>query len=166
MTILIILFLIFLGVLLLLLEFAVIPGVTIAGIGGTVLLGASIYMAFDSYGLWAGFLTLAFVILVVPFLFFRFFKGRAGKKMILESEISGKVNESDTATVKAGDEGITIGRLAPMGKVRINHQVLEGKSIGGFIDQQVKVRVVEVLKTQVIVERASDNESYEPLKQE
>ncbi|MDD4191005.1 MAG: NfeD family protein [Mangrovibacterium sp.] len=157
MTILIILFLIFLGVLLLLLEFAVVPGVTIAGIGGVILMGASIYMAFDAYGLPGGFLTLAVVVVVVPVLFLRFFKGRAGKKMILESEITGKVNESETATVKAGDEGITIGRLAPMGKVRINGQVLEGKSPGGFIDQQVKVRVVEVLKTQVIVERISEN---------
>lgn len=153
MTILIILFLIFLGVLLLLLEFAVVPGVTIAGIGGAILLGASIYLAFDSYGLTAGFLTLAFVVLVVPFLFFRFFKGRAGKKMMLESEITGRVNDSDTDTVKVGDEGITIGRLAPMGKVRVNNQVFEGKSMGGFIDQQVKIRVVEVLKTQIIVER-------------
>jgi membrane-bound ClpP family serine protease len=152
MTILIILFLIFLGVLLLLLEFAVIPGITIAGIGGAILLGASIYLAFDSYGALAGFITLAFVVFIVPVLFFRFFKGRAGKKMILESEISGKVNESETETIRVGDEGITVGRLAPMGKVRIKDQVLEGKSLGGFIDQQVKVRVVEVLKTQIIVE--------------
>lgn len=152
MTILIILFLIFLGIVLLLLEFAVIPGITIAGIGGAVLLGASIYMAFDTYGLTAGFLTLAFVVFAVPFLFLRFFKGRAGRKLILQTEISGKVNEFGTDPVHVGDEGITIGRLAPMGKVRIRDQVYEGKSQGGFVDQQVKVRVVEVLKTQVIVE--------------
>lgn len=152
MTILIILFLVFLGVLLLLLEFAVVPGITIAGIGGAILLGASIYMAFDSYGVTAGILTLAFVVFAVPFLFLRFFKGRAGKKMILKSEITGKVNEFGTDTIRVGDEGITIGRLAPMGKVRINNQVLEGKSQGAFVDQQVKVRVVEVLKTQIVVE--------------
>ncbi|MEN6455560.1 MAG: NfeD family protein [Prolixibacteraceae bacterium] len=151
MTILIILFLIFLGVLLLLLEFAVIPGVTIAGIGGAVLLGASIYLAFNEYGLAAGFLTLAFVVFAVPVLFFRFFKGRTGKKMVLQTEIKGKVNESETETVRVGDEGITVGRLAPMGKVRINNKVYEGKSQGGFVDQQVKIRVVEVLNTQIIV---------------
>ena len=151
MTILIILFLIFLGVLLLLLEFAVIPGVTIAGIGGALSLGAGIYLAFDEYGLAAGFLTLAFVVFAVPVLFFRFFKGRTGKKMVLQTEITGKVNESETETVRVGDEGITVGRLAPMGKVRINNQVYEGKSQGGFVDQHVKIRVVEVLNTQIIV---------------
>jgi len=157
MTILIILFLLFLGVLLLLLEFAVVPGITIAGIGGVVLLGASIYMAFDSYGITAGILTLVFVVFMVPFLFLRFFKGRTGKKMILESKITGKVNEFGTDAIRVGDEGITIGRLAPMGKVRINNQVVEGKSLGNFVDQQVKVRVVEVLRTQIIVK---------PIKQE
>jgi membrane-bound ClpP family serine protease len=152
MTILIILFLIFLGIVLLLLEFAVIPGITIAGIGGVLLLGASIYLAFDTYGVLAGIITTAFVLLVSPLLVMRFFKSRAGKRMVLESEISGRVEQIDENTIHPGDEGITIGRLAPTGKVRINNQTMEGKSIVGFIDQQVPVRVVEVLKTQVIVE--------------
>ena len=152
MTILIILFLIFLGVLLLLLEFAVIPGVTIAGIGGVVMLGASVYLAFSEYGIIAGIVTLAFVLIAVPILFIRFFKSRRGKKMVLESEITGRVDEIDVNTIHPGDEGITVGRLAPTGKVRVNNQTIEGKSISGFIDQQVKVRVVEILKTQIIVE--------------
>ncbi|MGD9931926.1 MAG: hypothetical protein AB7U05_18040 [Mangrovibacterium sp.] len=152
MTILIILFLIFLGILLLLLEFAVIPGVTIAGIGGVVMLGASVYLAFNTYGVVAGIVTLAFVLIASPLLVFRFFKSRSGKKMVLDSEITGKVDQVDINLVHPGDEGITIGRLAPMGKVRINNQTMEGKSISGFIDQQVKIRVIEVLKTQVIVE--------------
>ncbi|MCW0483530.1 hypothetical protein [Gaoshiqia sediminis] len=152
MTILIILFLIFLGILLLLLEFAVIPGVTIAGIGGVVMLGVSVYLAFNTYGVVAGIVTLAFVLIASPLLVFRFFKSRSGKKMVLDSEITGKVDQVDINLVHPGDEGITIGRLAPMGKVRINNQTMEGKSISGFIDQQVKIRVIEVLKTQVIVE--------------
>lgn len=152
MTILIILFLIFLGVLLLLIEFAVIPGITVAGIGGFLLLGVSVYMAFDTYGLLPGFITLAFVLLVVPVLFYRFFKSKSGKKMVLESEITGRVDEVDANFIHEGDEGISIGRLAPTGKVRINNMVMEAKSMSGFIDHQVKIRVVEVLKTQVIVE--------------
>jgi len=152
MTILIILFLIFLGILLLLLEFAVIPGVTIAGIGGVLLLGASIYLAFNTYGIITGIITTAFVLIASPLLILRFFRSRAGKKMVLESEVTGRVDQVDAELIRQGDEGMTIGRLAPTGKVRINNQTMEGKSIGGFIDQQVPVRVVEVLKTQVIVE--------------
>ncbi len=152
MTVLIILFLIFLGILLLLLEFAVIPGITIAGIGGLMLLGASIYLAFVTYGTLAGILTTAFVVIVSPILVVRFFKSRTGKKMVLESEVDGKVDEINSLEIQPGDEGIAIGRLAPTGKVRIKEHTMEGKSIAGFIDQQTSVRVVEVLKTQVIVE--------------
>ena len=74
MTFLIILLLIVLGVILLLIEFAVIPGVTIAGIGGTILFGYSIYLAFSEYGTWAGILTLLAIVIIVPVLFYRFFK--------------------------------------------------------------------------------------------
>ena len=152
MTILIILFLIFLGVLLLLLEFAVIPGITIAGIGGVILLGASVYLAFDSFGILAGIITLAFVIVAVPVIVYRIFKSRTGQKMMLNSEIDGRVDQVDEAIIHIGDEGLTIGRLAPTGKVRINGLSMEAKSAVGFVDQNVKIKVVEILKTQVVVE--------------
>ncbi|MGQ8338570.1 NfeD family protein [Sunxiuqinia sp. A32] len=152
MTFLIILFLIFLGILLLLLEFAVIPGITIAGIGGVVLFGISIYLAFDTYGTIPGILTLAFIIIVSPLLIYRFFKGRTGKKMVLESEITGKVIEVDGTLIHEGDEGVTVGRLAPMGKVRVNGEIIEAKSISGFVDPNVKIKVIEVIKTHVIIE--------------
>ncbi|HKJ43097.1 MAG TPA: NfeD family protein [Sunxiuqinia sp.] len=152
MTILIILFLIFLGVILLLLEFVVIPGITIAGIGGIILLGASVYFAFDKYGVIPGIITLAFVLIAVPMLIYRIFKSRTGKKMMLNSEIDGHVEKVDDQVIHIGDEGITIGRLAPTGKVRINNLSMEAKSAVGFVDPQVKIKVIEVLRTQVIVE--------------
>ncbi len=152
MTILIILFLIFLGILLLLLEFVVIPGITIAGIGGVVLLGASVYLAFDAYGVLAGIITLAFVIIAVPIVVYRLFESRAGKKMLLNSEIDGHVDKIDDLLIKVGDEGITLGRLAPTGRVKINNLSMEAKSAAGFVDQNVKIKVIEVYRTQVLVE--------------
>lgn len=152
MTAFIILLLVILGIILLLLEIVVIPGITIAGIGGVLLLGGSIYMAFNAYGLWGGIITIAFILVVAPILIVKVLKGKAGKKIALQAEITGTVDKIDTEEIHPGDEGITVGRLAPTGKVRINSQTMEGKAITGFIDQQVAIRVVEVLKTQVIVE--------------
>ena len=152
MTILIILFLIFLGIILLLLEFVVIPGITIAGVGGVILLGASIYLAFNSFGVLAGIITLAFVVIAVPIVVYRLFQSRMGKKMLLNSEIDGHVDKIDDQLIRIGDEGLTLGRLAPTGRVRINDLSMEAKSATGFVDQNVKIKVIEVLKTQVIVE--------------
>lgn len=152
MTVLIILFLIILGIILLLLELVVIPGITIAGIGGVLVLGASIYLAFAEYGLWAGFITTAFILIAAPVLIVKILKGKAGKRIALQTEITGTVDKIDAALIRIGDEGISIGRLAPTGKVRINGHTMEGKAQTGFIDEQTSIRVVEVLKTQVIVE--------------
>lgn len=151
MNILIILFLIFLGIVLLLIEFTILPGITIAGVGGFLLFAYSIYLAFTSYGTLAGFLTLGFVMIVAPTLVVVFFKGKTGKKMVLDTVITGVANQIDDK-IKVGDIGVTIGRLAPMGKIKVNNEVVEVKSTGSFVDPGEKVRIIEIEKSQITVE--------------
>jgi membrane-bound ClpP family serine protease len=144
--------LILLGLLLLLIEFAVIPGVTIAGIGGAVLLIASVYVAFTGIGTVAGFITLAVVLIVSPLMIYYFFNSRSGKKMILESEIGGKIENFNPDNLKVGDIGKTIGRLAPMGKIKVNGELVEAQSTGAFIDHQTEIRIIKIKSNQIIVE--------------
>ena len=152
MSLLAIILFILLGLILLLIEFAVIPGITIAGIGGFLLLIGSVYIAFTSYGNVGGFITLAVVLIAAPLMIYYFFKSRSGKKMILESQINGKVDALDPGNIKVGDVGKSIGRLAPGGKVKINGDVVEAQSTGSFIDQQTEVKVIKVLSNKIIVE--------------
>ena len=152
MNVLIILFLVFLGIVLLLIEFAIIPGVTIAGIGGLIMLGAAVFLSFKTYGTLAGFISLIFVLIISPILIYRMFKTRMGKRMMLESKITGISSEIKNGSIKVGDEGVTLSRLAPVGKVRIGNETCEAKSTGNFIDPKTKIRVVEILRAQIIVE--------------
>ncbi|NQU87569.1 MAG: NfeD family protein [Mariniphaga sp.] len=152
MSIFVIILLIFLGLLLLMIEFAVIPGITIAGIGGFLLLGASVYIAFVEYGSLAGFITLAVVLIAAPLMIYYFFKSRAGKKMTLETKITGKVETFVHEKINIGDIGKTIGRLAPMGKVKINGETIEAKSNGSFIDHNTEIEVLKILANSIIVE--------------
>ncbi|HEY3370279.1 MAG TPA: NfeD family protein [Prolixibacteraceae bacterium] len=152
MNILVILLLIFLGIVLLLIEFTILPGITIAGIGGTLLFGYSIYLAFTTYGPLAGFLTLGFVVIVAPLLVVLVFKGKTGKKMVLSTIITGVANQIDQEKVKVGDIGVTIGRLAPMGKIRVNGEVVEVRSTGTYVDPGESVRIIEIEKSQITVE--------------
>jgi membrane-bound ClpP family serine protease len=152
MTVFAIILLIILGLLLLLIEFAVIPGVTIAGIGGFLLLIASVYIAFSSYGTGAGFVTLVFVLLAAPALIYYLFKSKTGKRMILESQIDGKVETIDNEKIAVGDTGKTIGRLAPSGKARINGEVVEAQSTGSFVDHNTEIKVLKILSNKIIVE--------------
>jgi membrane-bound ClpP family serine protease len=80
------------------------------------------------------------------------FKSRAGKKMILDSEITGKVENFSPEKVKVGDVGKTIGRLAPMGKIKINGEVVEAQSSGSFIDHQTDIRIIKIQLNKIIVE--------------
>jgi membrane-bound ClpP family serine protease len=152
MDIMIILLLIFLGIVLLLIEFTILPGITIAGIGGILLFAYSIYLAFNTYGAIPGFLTLAFVLIVAPLLVVLVFKGKAGKKMVLSATITGIANQIDEEKVKIGDIGVTIGRLAPMGKIKVNGEVVEVRSTGTFVDPGENVRIIQIEKSQITVE--------------
>ncbi len=153
MTLLIILVLIVLGIVLLLLEFAVIPGFTIFGVGGIVLLGYSVYLAFVHYGIWAGIGTLLFLVTIIPVLFFKFLKSKAGRKMQLESVIEGKVNVLETDKYHVGDRGKALGRLAPMGKIELNGTVIEAKSTGEYINEGSDIEVVKVSDSHIIVKQ-------------
>ena len=152
MTLLAIALLIIIGLVLLLIEFAVIPGVTIAGIGGFLLLAASVYIGFTQLGNVGGFITLGIVLIVSPIFIYYFFKSRAGKKMILDSEINGKIENFEPGKLKVGDVGKSIGRLAPMGKIKVNGEVVEAQSSGAFIDHQTDVRIIKIQLNKIIVE--------------
>ena len=65
--------------------------------------------------------------------------------MILEKNIEGKVEQMDTDKIAVGDMGKTIGRLAPMGKVKVNGQVIEAQSTGSFIDQKTEIKVLKIV---------------------
>lgn len=152
MNVLIILFLIFLGIVLLLIELTILPGITIAGVGGFLLFGYSIYLAFSEYGNTAGFLTLTFVLIAAPTFVILLFKGKSGKKMMLKTVLRGTTNEINEDKVKVGDIGVTIGRLAPMGKIKVNNEVVEVRSTGTFVNPGEKVRIIQIEKSLITVE--------------
>lgn len=152
MSLLAIILLIGLGLVLLLIEFAVFPGITIAGIGGFLLLAFSVYIAFADFGTVTGFITLAFVLIASPLLIYYLFQSKAGKKLMLETLIDSKVETGISEKVHVGDKGKTLGRLAPTGKVKVNGEVVEAVSVGGFIDHNTEINVLKILSNKIIVE--------------
>jgi len=152
MNIIIILFLIILGIVLLIIEITILPGITVAGLGGVLLFAYSIYLAFSNYGSLIGFLILAFILIVAPTIVVLLFKGKSGKKMVLKTVLHGVANEINHEKVNIGDIGVTIGRLAPMGKIKVNNEVVEVRSTGTFVNPGEKVRIIQIEKSQITVE--------------
>ena len=144
--------LILLGILLLLIEFLIIPGVTIAGIGGFLLIGGGVFSAYHWYGVKYGNITLAVTILVLIIIFFFAFRTRTWKKIALETKI-----ESSTENIKkegkfaVGERGKTITRLAPIGKAMFSDKIIEAKSLSGYINENTEVEITKIQNTNVIV---------------
>lgn len=152
MTLTAIILFILLGIFLFLVEFLLVPGVTIAGIAGFILVAGGIYFAYDSLGTPEGHYVLGGT-LVFSFLTIYFsLRSRTWNKLMLNSTIEGKVSSYTEDKVHIGDEGITVTRLNPMGKVLINEEFLEAKSNGPYIEQQKKIKVINIKDFSVIVE--------------
>jgi membrane-bound ClpP family serine protease len=152
MSVLGIILLILLGVVLFLVEFFIIPGVTIAGVGGAILLGVAVFMAYKTHGMAAGNYTLLSTLLITIISLVLALRSKTWRRLMLKTNIDSKVEVGlEDHKVKPGDSGVTVTRLAPIGMVRVNDITIEGKSIGGFLDPNTEVEVVKVLGTQIIV---------------
>lgn len=152
MEILTVVLLLLLGVILLLVEFLLIPGISVAGIGSFIALVAAVVLSFQYWGNLAGIIVLLSVIVFIPVLLYFLFKGKAMKRMVLASDIDGQVKTVDELAIKIGDIGETIGRLAPLGKSKFNGISAESRSLGGYIDPKTKVKVIKIEGNTVIVE--------------
>jgi len=148
-----IIFLIILGLLLFIVEFMLIPGVTIAGIGGAVCLITAIVFSFASFGTTAGLLVLGITVLVMIVLTVLMLKSGTWNKFMLKTAIDGKVDTvgAEEGKVKAGDRGVTVTRLAPGGKVLVNGEYFEGKSIDILVDPHQEIEVVRIEDNKLIV---------------
>ncbi len=151
MTILAVILLVVFGFLLIMLELFVVPGITIAGISGVILMIGGVYLSYDLFGAAVGHYYLGSVLLISIILITFAFRSDTWKRMMLKSEIKGKVNTHKVEDFKVGDEGIAISRMAPMGTVEVNNLTIEGQSNGSFINQETKIEVVKVLRNKLIV---------------
>ena len=154
MDIIIVIALLVLAIAFLLIELFLIPGISIAGGAGIVLLAVAVWYAYTHIGPVAGNITLFGSVALTGFAVWLFVKSRALEKMSLKTNITGKVDKIDEEFIKVGDHGVTISRLAPMGKIRVNGLIMEAKTSDEFIDQNEQVVVLEVYNTNVLVEKA------------
>lgn len=150
MDLVIVLSLMLLGIILFVLEMFLIPGVTVAAVAGGVAVTTSIIYAYKM-GSFVGTLTLVFGLAAMTFFIWLIARSRFMDKMSLKATIEGKVDVFKELAIKEGDEGVTISRLAPMGKVKVNGLVVEAKTEGGFVDENTPVVVLKVFKSNVQV---------------
>lgn len=157
--ILIVVALILLGILFMLAEIFLLPGISIAGIAGAIFLIGGIVYSYLFIGSMAGNITLAATAIAMGASFFLLLKSKSLRKISLETNIESKVDNSDLGKISVGDTGIALSRLNPTGKVMVNDLTVEGKSFNGeFIDDDDEIEVVRIDTYQIQVVRKKDPE--------
>lgn len=152
MEILTVLLLILLGIVLLIIEFMLIPGITIAGIASVIAFGAGIVLSFQYWGTIPGLISLFAILIFVPVFLYFLFKGKAMKPMMLNTGIEGRVVNIDNKKIHIGDEGVSIGRLNPSGRIKIGEISVDARSRNLFVDPKTPVRIIKIEGNTVIVE--------------
>lgn len=145
---------ILLGIIFLLAEIFLLPGITISGIAGFIFLVGGIAYAYMYMGTMAGNMTLIISAFLIMGSFLYFIKSKSLRRISLTTNIDAKVDTSDLQKINVGDVGITQSRLNPMGKVFINNLTVEAKSIDGqMIDEETEVVVNKVDWANILVSR-------------
>lgn len=154
MSVFLISLLILIGFFLLFLEILVFPGTTIVGILGFLALAYAIAQCFMTYGIVAGLIVSGICLLLIILTTIWILKDKTWKRFMLTTELKGHVNEAnskDLKKLKIGEQGISISRLAPMGKAEFAGEYYEVQSETSFIDQQKVVEIIKIEDTKIIV---------------
>ncbi len=149
----VIIFFILLGILLFIVEFMLIPGITIAGIGGAIFVIGGIILSFMDHGTATGFGVLIGTTVVLAVVVTLMLRAGTWKKLMLSTTIDGTVDtvHKEEGKVRPGDTGEAVTRLNPMGKVMVNGEFYEAKALDILIDQRTGIEVVEVENNKLIV---------------
>jgi membrane-bound ClpP family serine protease len=98
-----------------------------------------------------GHILLGSIIIATIFLVTLALRSGTWNRIALKTTVDGKMNEQDGALFHEGDTGITITRLAPMGKVEVNNRLVEATALGELIDADKEIIVVKVELNRLIV---------------
>jgi membrane-bound ClpP family serine protease len=144
--------LILLGVVLLLTELLILPGFGVTGILGILSLVGGVVMAYYKYDNGTGHFVLAGTIVICILFAWYALRPKTWNRLSLTSAITSQaVDTASERGLNVGMQGVSVTRLAPVGKVKINNVQIEATSFEGIINAAQKVAIVKLDGAKVIV---------------
>jgi membrane-bound ClpP family serine protease len=145
--------LIIIGLIFLLLEILVVPGTTVVGIVGFILMGIGIWQTYIVYGVPIGHYVLGGSLVLTIGALALSLRAKTWNHAMLHTELTGKANVFDETLIKPGDTGKAVSRLVPMGKAYFNGDYYEVRSSGEFIDQETELIVTKIEFNKIFVKQ-------------
>ena len=151
-----IILLVILGLLFMLAEIVLLPGLSVGAVLALACYGSAAWMAFAWYGSAAGAVTVAAIIVLSGLMTVWALRAKTWQRFSLNQKIDSAGNTvPQNNDVKIGDRGTAVSRLSPMGTVEIGGKRYEAKSDGAYIDQRSEVEVTGFENANVIVRRTT-----------
>ncbi|MDR2886207.1 MAG: NfeD family protein [Rikenellaceae bacterium] len=140
--------------LLLVAELILIPGISVAGIGALLADGVAIWIAFARYGTQGGLIAIGVIVMLSAVAVAIALRSKTWDRLSLKNNIDSTSQVfPESENVKVGERGVTVTRLAPMGKVRIGNETYEAKSIDSYVDENSPIEVTGFENFNVIVKK-------------
>lgn len=145
--------LILLGIGLLVVEIIFVPGTTVVGVVGFTLSLVGVVLSFRYFGSAIGWTTAMGSATGTAVILYFCFKSDVWSRFASKATIDSKVNEGEISNLQVGMEGVAISMLRPFGKAELNGKVYEVKTFGSYLESGKRIRVIEILSTQIVVEQ-------------
>ena len=144
------------GIVFMLIEMLLIPGVGVAGVFSLAAMAAASWYTFEHISPDAGWwVTVALLVMLVVMVAL-ILRKKTWKRFELNDELTSKVNQ-EPEMISVGEKGETTTRLAPIGNARFASLSCEVKSYNNkMVDPGVAVEVVAVENNQVLVKPISE----------
>jgi len=140
-----------LGVLLMLVEMLLIPGIGVAGFLSLGSLGVACWYAFSAISTAAGWWTSLAAVLLLGVMMFFALRAKTWRRFELKTEVTSKMG-TESEGVHVGDRGVAYTRLAPMGTGRFGALSCEVKSFDNtMVAAGTPVEVVAIEENKPLV---------------
>lgn len=152
MTLFYIVLLILFGLLFLVVELLLLPGISVGAVLALVSYGGAGYLAYCHYGPAGVGVAVAVVVVLSCIATAVSLRAKTWQRFTLRQEIRSSGMPLPETELHIGDRGTTLSRLSPMGRVRIGGRSYEAKSQNGYLDPGVAVEVTGFENFSVIVQ--------------
>lgn len=144
------------GIVFMLIEMLLIPGVGVAGIFSLAAMAAASWYSFEFISPAAGWWVAVALLVMLVVMVFIILRKKTWKRFELNDELTSKVN-LEPEKLSVGDRGVSVTRLAPIGNARFESISCEVKSYNNqMMDPGIAIEVVAVENNQVLVKPISE----------
>ena len=142
-----------LGLIVVLTEIFLVPGIGVAGVLGVMSMCGSCYFAFTVYGTWGCVIVTAITVVLLVLLLIVSLRAKTWKKLALNTNIDSRAVVAEAELVVVGQRGKAMTRLTPSGTVRFENAKVEARAFEGMIEPGHEVEVVLIEDNKIYVKQ-------------